>query len=235
MNITLLKQLFFPQGNSCCLCGRWGDTEKPVCSSCMRKVKKSCLQDEAVLLRDHPPLTLSLAAWKYEGPVRRLIHQMKYGGNGEIAALLGTEMAGIMIRKHHQSGSVDLVIPVPLHPLRERKRGYNQALLMAGHVCCETGLPLRTDVLTRVRHTSSQVRRTRKERIAAMRNAFCVPDASLVSGKRILVVDDVLTTGATAIACACALLDAGAKEVMVLTAARAVQKAKTSFPQALHP
>ena len=235
MNISLLKQLLFPQGNSCCLCGRWSDTEKPVCSSCMRKVTESCLRDETVLLRDHPPLTLSLAVWKYEGPVRRLIHQMKYGGNGEIAALLGTEMAVILIRRRHQTGPVDLAVPVPLHPLRERKRGYNQALLMAKAVCGETGLPLRTDVLTRVKHTSSQVRRTRRERMDAMRNAFCVPDASLVSGKRILLVDDVLTTGATAIACACALLDAGAKEVMVLTAARAVRKAGASSPQALHP
>jgi len=220
MKFSLLTQLFFPQSNSCCLCGTWSDTGRLVCCSCLCKLEKCLLRQESVLRRRGG--VLSVAAWKHEGPVRRLIHQMKYRGNREAAAFLGREMANALIRNQHETGAVDLVIPVPLHPLRERSRGYNQALLLARHVCAGSGLTLCEGALVRVKHTASQVRRTRQERMTAMEDAFAVTDASMVCGRRILLVDDVLTTGATAMACAAALYQAGAADVAVLTATRAV-------------
>ena len=221
MKISLLKQIFFPQHNGCCLCGSWADTEEIVCSACLHMTEKSRIPRNAVLRRGD---LMSLAVWKHEGSVRRLIHQLKYRGNRKAAAFLGLEMANVFIRKQRDIGAVDLVIPVPLHPLREEKRGYNQALLLALPVCAAAALPLETEALARVKHTATQVRRTRKERAKAMEGAFAVLNASAVCGKRVLLVDDVMTTGATAAACAAALRSAGAADVRVLTAARIAEK-----------
>ena len=116
-----------------------------------------------------------------------------------------------------------LVVPVPLHPARERERGFNQATLLASAVAGGAGLPLDARSLSRVahseRHRAGMDARARRE---SVREAFAVARPRLVRGRSVLLVDDVFTTGATASACARALLDAGAVAVFVLTAARAV-------------
>ena len=116
-----------------------------------------------------------------------------------------------------------LVIPVPLHPARERERGFNQAALLASSVARGTGLRLDAWSLTRVahseRHRAGMDARARRE---SVESAFAVTRPRLVRGETVLLIDDVFTTGATASACARALLDAGARSVFVLTAARAV-------------
>ncbi|MBV8856853.1 MAG: ComF family protein [Acidobacteria bacterium] len=115
-----------------------------------------------------------------------------------------------------------LVVPVPLHPARERERGFNQATLLASAVAEGTGLPLDTWSLARLahseRHRAGLDARARRESVAG---AFAVARPRLVRGESVLLVDDVFTTGATASACARPLLDAGARAVFVLTAARA--------------
>jgi ComF family protein len=116
-----------------------------------------------------------------------------------------------------------LVIPVPLHPARERERGFNQAALLAASVAKGTGFRLDPFSLSRVthseRHRAGMDARARRE---SVEGAFAVAHPRLVRGQSVLLVDDVFTTGATASACARALLDAGARAVFVLTAARAV-------------
>lgn len=219
MEISLLQQIFFPQHNGCCLCSR-SIAEGIVCSRCLQEFENFRLAHGGILRRKGTPL--SIAVWKHEGPVRLIIHQMKYHQNRGAAAFLGREMAQTLREKRRETGPIDLVIPVPMHPLREKKRGYNQALLLARHVCA--GNELAPDLLVRLKHTGTQVSRTKQERMEAMENAFGVIDASAVAGRRILLVDDVLTTGATASACAMTLYGAGAAEVLVLTAARAVEK-----------
>jgi ComF family protein len=131
-----------------------------------------------------------------------------------------------MLREASRRAPLDaaqLVVPVPLHPVRERERGFNQATLLASAVAKGAGLPLDHLSLTRVahseRHRAGMDRRARRESI---REAFAVTRPRLVRGESVLLIDDVFTTGATASACAHALLDAGARSVFVLTAARAV-------------
>jgi competence protein ComFC len=115
-----------------------------------------------------------------------------------------------------------LVVPVPLHPARERERGFNQAALLAASVGKGVGLRLDCWSLVRAahseRHRAGMDARARRE---SVREAFAVTRPRLVRGERVLLVDDVFTTGATASACAAALKAAGASEVYVLTAARA--------------
>jgi ComF family protein len=131
-----------------------------------------------------------------------------------------------MLREAARRAPLDaatLVVPVPLHPARERERGFNQATLLASAVAEGAGLPLDTRSLTRPshseRHRAGLDARARRE---SVEGAFAAARPRLVRGARVLLVDDVFTTGATASACAAALKAAGAPEVYVLTAARAV-------------
>ena len=114
----------------------------------------------------------------------------------------------------------DLIVPVPLHPLKQREREFNQAERLAAHLSTATQIPMNNKVLRRVVFTGTQTRLTRRERAANMRNAFALRDGARLNRERVVLVDDVFTTGATTSACAQVLLAAGAREVCVWTVAR---------------
>jgi ComF family protein len=119
----------------------------------------------------------------------------------------------------YYSWPVELIIPVPLDKVRSKNRGYNQAALLARPISWGTGIPYSEDALTREKITSQQVGLNVEERIENMAGAFYAV-GSRVSGKTIMVVDDVITTGATINACACALIKGGAARVYGITLAR---------------
>lgn len=212
-----LLALLFPQEVACHLCERLPDVSGScLCSACLRALARLRIPPcDALSL--HEPLLACLSAYHHEGAARRLCHLLKFRGDARAAQPLAEGMADALAR---QGWAVDVVVPVPLHPSRLRERGYNQAALLARGVCEHTGLSLCEDALLRTRHASTQLTRTRGERLSAMAGAFDAVSAS-VRGKRVLLIDDVLTTGATACACADALLCAGAQAVWLLTACRA--------------
>jgi len=114
----------------------------------------------------------------------------------------------------------DMIVPVPLHPTRRREREFNQAERLGDHLSRATGIPMNTSLLERVEPTQTQTQLGRQERAANMRNAFALrPDAGL-KGARVVVLDDVFTTGATTSACAKVLMSAGAEDACVWTVAR---------------
>lgn len=152
----------------------------------------------------------------YEGGLRDIVHALKYDGRRTLARRLGEMLA--------RSGAevldgADLAVPVPLHRSRLRERGFNQAAEIASHL----GLPV-ADALRRVRATPSQTDLPAAKRHANVRGAFAARRRVPVSGRTVVLVDDVSTTGATLDACARVLLDAGALEVRALTAARVVSR-----------
>jgi ComF family protein len=152
----------------------------------------------------------------YSGPIRQAIHQLKYSRDITLGHILSRPMLGLLGQVGWQ---VDLIIPIPLSRQRARQRGYNQSTFLAAPLAIATEIPLRPAALSRVRETTAQVGLSGPQRRENVKNAFKA-ESSLVGGKRILIIDDVTTTGATMEACANALKSAGANTVFGLTLAR---------------
>lgn len=169
--------------------------------------------------RKQLPGFASLRSWAiFEGPVKNALHKLKYRRDLSLGLVFGQRLA----RLYRRLGwAVDLVVPVPLGKEREAERGYNQAALMARPLALECGLNYSPIALRRVRETQSQVGLTWEERQDNVRGAFLARRA-LVQGKRVMLVDDVATTGSTLDACAQALREAEAQQVFALTLARAL-------------
>jgi ComF family protein len=152
---------------------------------------------------------------EYDGALRELIHLFKYGGVAPLANTLGA----LLSRALPRDAAVDVIVPMPLHWRRRWRRGFNQSELLARSVGQRTGVPVACAVRRR-RATPPQAGLTRAERRDNVIGAFAVRDRGAVSGRRVLLIDDVLTTGATASACASVLKRCGARSVTVLTVAR---------------
>ncbi len=151
-------------------------------------------------------------------PIPTIIHQLKYNGYFGLAEPLADLMATAWPKWQMP---VDLVVGVPLHPQREKKRGYNQSDLLARYFCNQVNLVEDKGTLQRVRNTSPQVGLNANERVVNVADAF-VADRSKAAGKHVLLVDDVCTTGSTLKAAAEALMVAGAKRVSAYCLARAL-------------
>lgn len=188
-------------------------TRGAVCEACWRAVVPTTPLGAAPL----PPFISSATAiGPYDDRLRDVIHALKYDPRSTIARHLAARMrdAGVDVLI-----GADAVVPVPLHRSRERTRGFNQARELARHI----GLPM-TDVLLRTRKTDTQADLPADRRHANVRGAFALAPRAVVDGLVVVLIDDVMTTGATLNACAASLLDAGAAEVRALTAARAAAK-----------
>lgn len=167
-----------------------------------------------------PDYDQARAVYAYDGVISALIARLKYQDRMQGLALYAQQLQCVMPQPQY-----DAIVPVPLHWRRLLKRRYNQAAWLAYALAGRTQLPCEPAWLMRVRHTEPQSKRTRRERLKAMRAVFAVPPAqqAVVKGANILLVDDVMTTGATASACARALKDAGAARVDVVTLARTLK------------
>ncbi|MBN1953773.1 MAG: ComF family protein [Anaerolineae bacterium] len=157
------------------------------------------------------------SALLFDGPAREAIHRLKYRQGRQLAEPLGGLLR--MYWEEHPL-PVNVIVPVPLHPSRLRQRGYNQAALLARELGRKIGLPVNEKALLRVRATASQMRLSAADRRRNVQDAFQCSD-DRVAGQKVLLLDDVCTTGATLEACADALHSKGAAAVWALTLARA--------------
>jgi ComF family protein len=230
-----LLSLVFP--DDCRICGAGLDTASniPICRNCLSAPKPLlaeyfCSQCQTPFLND-APLTddgvcrlcaLGLNSFdraysfgEYTGTLRKAIHLLKYGGIQSLSRPLGKLLVSAVPR----DDSFDVVVPLPLHWRRRWKRGFNQSELLARVVARRLGLPL-SKTLKRSRPTGSQAGLTNAQRRKNVAGAFAAARRSSVENKHVLLIDDVLTTGATVNAAAAALKRAGARRVTVLTLAR---------------
>lgn len=174
----------------------------------------TCRQEETVFDR-----LRSFGA--YDGELRKLIVLLKYNAVQPLAGPLAGWLA-LVLQQHPELAATDALVPVPLHRRRQRMRGYNQAELLARELGRWTRLPVETGWLARVRDTASQTGLTPAQRIKNVHGAFA--GTTKLDRSRILLVDDVCTTGATLNACARALKRGGAASVQAVTVARVVQE-----------
>ncbi|WP_426167348.1 ComF family protein [Sandarakinorhabdus sp. DWP1-3-1] len=174
-------------------------------------------------LAEPPRYAAARAALVYGGPARKLLLALKHGDRQHLVSVMAPHMA--RAAAPWLDGDA-LLVPVPLHRGRLWRRGFNQSALLARALARISGAPLAIDALERVKPTPASRGMGRKARIANVRGAFRVPDRNRVAGRRIVLVDDVMTSGATADACARLLRRAGARDVHVLTFARAVREAE---------
>jgi ComF family protein len=174
--------------------------------------------------RAPPPVECARAVAAYRDGMRAAIHALKYRGRTAVApplAALLAERGGRLLGAGDGDGPpVDALVPMPLHPARLAERGFNQAEVLAGPCAAAWGRPLLSGALLRTRATRPQTELDAGERRANVAGAFAVRRPAAVAGRRLLLVDDVLTTGATAWAAARALRDGGAASVAVLVLAR---------------
>ncbi len=215
----------------CLLCRARTDAGEDLCPGCRKQlpwITALCprcaisLPEESASVpcgncqRKAPVFDRAYAALHYAAPVDRLILNLKYHHRLELARALGRLLAGRLLALPDR---LDIIVPVPLHPSRLRERGYNQSLEIARILATQLQVPLAANVARRVRATASQTTLPMKQRARNVRNAFNVKHD--LSGKRVAIVDDVMTTGHTVSALAKALRRAGAEEISVWVVARA--------------
>lgn len=168
--------------------------------------------------RRPPSYTRAWSLYRYDGPLEDAIKLFKY--HNKVA--LRWALADLLAEKCHEFPAVDVVMPVPLHASRLREREYNQSLLLATRTAGACNVSLSYDNLIRIRETVPQTALRRRLRLNNLRRAFSVCRPREIAGKRVLLVDDVFTTGTTVNECAKALRKAGASDVYVATLARTV-------------
>lgn len=171
----------------------------------LSSICKKCLEQT-------PPFSKVITYGIYEGVLAVAINHLKFYGVRRISKPLGKLMSNLALP------FVDGVVPVPLHIKKLRERGFNQSLIIARPLSKSLRIPLLMDVLIKIKETPPQIGLSAKDRISNMKNAFSVHGD--VKDMRILLVDDVMTTGATVTSCSSALMKAGAREVFVLALAR---------------
>lgn len=202
--------LFFPR--CCCACNEPLDrNEQVICTLCLDQLPQTHFH----LHTENPvskvfwgktQLHAATALYYFHkgNKVQHLVHQLKYKGKKEIGIYLG-ELYGVTLINSSLFSTVDMIIPVPLHPKKIRKRGYNQSEMFGAGLARGMNRPMITDILYRTAFTETQTKKSREERWKNVETVFAVHHPEAYTGRHLLLVDDVITTGATMEACIHAL------------------------------
>lgn len=252
--IEMAADFFFPWGTYCVACGNFIDGKRSycICDHCIRHITWGNVEIPPDSLRENNFTGPEAAALQKEGGIpmdsvracmkyglyeRRLIFELKYNGHTYMARILAKILAD---RVFSDAGAAELLtadylIPVPVHKRKEKQRGFNQAALVAGYLSGFTGIPMLKDGLVRSESTAAQRSVAGEDRLSNLHGAF-LPGcrgrlSEKISGKKVILLDDIFTTGATAICCSRVLKEAGAARVDVLAVASGNDGARGFFSQ----
>jgi ComF family protein len=198
-----------PSYSSCCVCcGRFfsSPVEPHICKQC---------------LEQKPPYSLHRSCGFYDGELKDILLLFKYKGFRSLGKDLILFAINVMGEKHFLWQDLDVIIPVPLHPSRQRQRGFNQSKILAHELARLKKIDIKSRILIKIKNRPPQTSLDAKTRRRNLVGAFKVKNKSSIKGKMVLLVDDIFTTGATLAECSKTLLKAGAKSVSALTLAQA--------------
>ncbi len=216
--------LFYPQ--LCLSCGKNITPDKDaICITCQFKLPKTGFHLEKENLftdRFWGRIRIESGTAFYHfakgGRVQHLIHNLKYKGKYEVGIKLGN-LYGAALKKSPLYETIDIIIPVPLHPKKELKRGYNQSDMFAKGLSEAMEVDWKKNILIRTKMTETQTKKTRLERLENVQDVFKINNSEILENKHVLIVDDVLTTGATLEACATKILEISNAKVSLATIA----------------
>jgi ComF family protein len=242
-----LSDLFFPRtcsfcdsphvGVDSCLCETCRDSLRflthSVCHTCGLPVPGVADAETATCgrcLTQPPRYTMARYGTYYEGPLKDALVRFKY----HAALHTGPGLSELLIQafhRHFDESEFDVIVPVPIHLNKLRQRGFNQALVLAQRLSAETGIPLNRTTLKKMKDTPPQVGLTRRERLTNLKGAFGISKPAVIRDRRVLLVDDVATTGSTIAECSRTIVSEKAARVDVLVLALRSDAAKEDLPQ----
>lgn len=205
--ISSIFSLFYP--SICLICeNHLVQNEKVICSACRHQLPETDFIENADnlienSLRGRIPISggTALLFFRKKGVVQKLIHALKYKNRQEIGAFFG-QWIGLQLNESKRFKNIDGIVLVPLHPTRQKQRGYNQLTVFGSALSKELKVPIYHEVLVKVGRSNSQTKKSRFSRFDKISEGFHLENTNTLEGKHILLVDDVFTTGATIEACA---------------------------------
>lgn len=208
----VLNFLFPP---ACCVCGKLDQNWLcPKCEKRVERLEKSCLVEI-----ENKKYEKLLYLFQYESLVRKLILRYKFSNKAYLNHFFANQIAQNE-KNRELLKEYDMIIPVPMHKKKMQKRGYNQTELVANELEKSLGIPMRKDILSKVVNTTTQSKLGGKARQSNIQHAFFIQNDIEVEDKKIILLDDIYTTGATSEECSRVLKDAGAREILVLVLAK---------------
>lgn len=215
----ILINLLYPQ--NCLVCNHKINDLKtsPICGNCSDRIK---INPETSFIGPEPEnfaFDRAFYATAYDDVMRKCICLFKYDGKMQLANTLGKFMSDFAV-KNMGIEDIDMVVPVPLHPVKLRERQFNQSEMLAAHLARKTNKKVLKDLVKRIKYTAPQTELGKEQRMKNVKGAFLVRRGADFKEKTALLVDDVMTTGATLHECAKALKEAGVKKVVALALAR---------------
>jgi len=209
--LSNIFDLFFPE--TCLNCRRTVQIQgKLLCFYCLSELPLTDFSTQVknqleTSFRGRVPLKAgtSLVYFERKGMVQRLIHELKYAGRPEIGLFFGNWMAAEM-QQSNRFEEIDYVVPVPMHPKKQKERGYNQVTGFATAIANKLNAELKPDILRKINNRKTQTSKNRFERFRTLENDYLLHDCANISDKHILLVDDVITSGATIEACSSQLM-----------------------------
>lgn len=224
-----LLHLFYP--HACAGCGEHlSDNKQTLCLDCLMDLSPTGFENIEAnpvekIFYGRLRIRAAFAAYYFikNSPLQQIIHAFKYQQDRKVCIQMGILM-GQMIKNNPRINPVDCLIPMPIHRQREKKRGYNQATLLCEGIAQVTGIPVYEHVVQRIKSTETQTHKGRGERWMNVQSGFIVRDAFVIEQKNILLVDDVITTGATLEACGEEMLKANLASLSIAALAWASEQ-----------